>query len=112
MSERDPAIISTRSAFAPIGGSQPEPLEFEDFAQPSSIAASSARSRTPILSCSRPFATARAWSSTATAALPTKRTAINNGGLACGELEQGTTTTVRRRSLSTSVVTTTQGRVF
>src|SRR5262245_64776525 len=49
---------------------------------------------------------------TATARRPAQSTGTSTGGLACGELESGTTTTVRRRSLRILLVSTTQGRVL
>jgi hypothetical protein len=61
---------------------------------------------------SRSFATARIWSLTATAERPSHVTATNIGGLAFGELDRGTTITVRRHSFNTFTETTMQGRVF
>jgi hypothetical protein len=49
---------------------------------------------------------------TATAGFPAVVTPINNGGLSSGELESGTTTTVRRRAFTISFVITMHGRVF
>ena len=61
---------------------------------------------------SRTLATARIWSLTATAGRPSQLIGIRIGGLAFGELDNGTTITVLRRSLSTFTETTTQGRVL
>src|SRR5271157_164087 len=66
----------------------------------------------PMWRVSRSLATARIWSTTATTRRPEQTTGTNNGGAACGALDRGTTTTVRRRSLSTLVPTTKQGLVF
>lgn len=61
---------------------------------------------------SRSLDTARIWSVTATTSRPPHRTGTKRGGLNCGELESGTTTTVRRRWLSTSLESIKQGLVL
>jgi hypothetical protein len=60
----------------------------------------------------RSFVTARIWSTTATVALPSQVSGTSSGGLATGELDRGTTTTVRRCWLTRFVVSTRQGRVL
>ena len=60
----------------------------------------------------RSFATARIWSLTATAGCPPHEIGIRIGGLAFGELDNGTTITVLRLSLSTFTDITMQGRVL
>ena len=60
----------------------------------------------------RSLETARIWSGTATAGRPAHLDWNQEGGLGCGEVESGTTTTVLRCWLRTFVVSTRQGRVF
>jgi len=79
---------------------------------PSSSASISSPVTVPNRLPSRSFATARIWSLTATAGRPSQVIRIRIGGLAFGELDNGTTITVLRLSFSTLTETTTQGRVL
>ena len=60
----------------------------------------------------RSLAIARIWSVTATTVRPAHCTGIKRGGLAAGDVDKGTTTTVRRRSFTTLVDKIRHGRVL
>src|SRR5579872_6173924 len=79
---------------------------------PISTASSSAGEISAWRSCKRSFATARIWSVTATTLRPAQVTGTRSGKAGRGEVESGTTTTVRRRSLIKLAESTTQGRVL
>src|SRR4029079_4366671 len=78
----------------------------------SPIASISGSVRTPVQLCNRSLAMDRIWSTTATAGHPSQFRATRIGGWAEGELESGTTTTVRRYWLIKSRVMTTHGRIL
>ena len=79
---------------------------------PSSTALSSCALILSILRRKRSFVTARIWSTTATAVRPSQVSGTKSGGLPAGELERGTTTTVRRCWFTIFVVSTRQSRVL
>src|ERR1035437_1821932 len=79
---------------------------------PIATAARSAGEMSAMRSRRRSFATARIWSVTATTSRSAQLTGTSRGGVGCAEVESGTTTTVRRRSLTMLVERIRHGRVL
>src|ERR1019366_2166827 len=79
---------------------------------PIATAARSAGEMSAMRSWRRSLATARIWSVTATTSRPAQFTGTSRGGAGCGEVESGTTTIVRRRSLTMLVERIRHGRVL
>src|ERR1035437_5303892 len=79
---------------------------------PIATAARSAGEMSAMRSWRRSLAMARVWSVTATTSRPAQLTGTSRGGAGCGEVESGTTTTVRRRSLTMLVERIRHGRVL